>query len=173
MAKMRVHELAKELDIKSADIVKALGEKGIDVKAMSSVDDSEVKYIKDKFSKSKTSEDKTAEKVTPTEKTEVKEEKKHKRIITSRGMVRLKGDGEERPRRPRPDGEKKRRPRPEGENQNAATQKTEKTETVKKENEQIAKPVEQEKNESANKPQGDVLCGLPLGQTWRFRKKGV
>ena len=49
-------------------------------------------------------------------------------------MVRLKGDGEERPRRPRPDGEKKRRPRPEGENQNAATQKTEKTETVKKEN---------------------------------------
>lgn len=20
---------------------------------------------------------------------------------------------------------------------------------------------------------GDVLCGLPLGQTWRFRKKGV
>ena len=27
MAKMRVHELAKELDIKSADIVKALGEK--------------------------------------------------------------------------------------------------------------------------------------------------
>lgn len=30
---MRVHELAKELDIKSADIVKALGEKGIDVKA--------------------------------------------------------------------------------------------------------------------------------------------
>lgn len=152
MAKMRVHELAKELDIKSADIVKALGEKGIDVKAMSSVDDSEVKYIKDKFSKSKTSEDKTAEKVTPTEKTEVKEEKKHKRIITSRGMVRLKGDGEERPRRPRPDGEKKRRPRPEGENQNAATQKTEKTETVKKENEQIAKPVEQEKNESANKP---------------------
>ena len=33
MAKMRVHELAKELDIKSADIVKALGEKGIDVKA--------------------------------------------------------------------------------------------------------------------------------------------
>lgn len=152
MAKMRVHELAKELDIKSADIVKALGEKGIDVKAMSSVDDSEVKYIKDKFSKSKTSEDKTAEKVTPTEKTEVKEEKKHKRIITSRGMVRLKGDGEERPRRPRPDGEKKRRPRPEGENQNAATQKTEKTETVKKENEQIVKPVEQEKNESANKP---------------------
>ena len=152
MAKMRVHELAKELDIKSADIVKALGEKGIDVKAMSSVDDSEVKYIKDKFSKSKTSEDKTAEKVTPTEKTEVKEEKKHKRIITSRGMVRLKGDGEERPRRPRPDGEKKRRPRPEGENQNAAAQKTEKTETVKKENEQIAKPVEQEKTESANKP---------------------
>ena len=152
MAKMRVHELAKELDIKSADIVKALGEKGIDVKAMSSVDDSEVKYIKDKFSKSKTSEDKTAEKVTPTEKTEVKEEKKHKRIITSRGMVRLKGDGEERPRRPRTDGEKKRRPRPEGENQNAAAQKTEKTETVKKENEQIAKPVEQEKTESANKP---------------------
>ena len=34
---MRVHELEKEIDIKSADIVKALGEKGIDVKAASSI----------------------------------------------------------------------------------------------------------------------------------------
>jgi len=42
MAKMRVHELAKELDIKSADIVKALGEKGIDVKAASSIDDDNI-----------------------------------------------------------------------------------------------------------------------------------
>ena len=43
---MRVHELAKELDIKSADIVKALGEKGIDVKAASSIDDDNIEFVK-------------------------------------------------------------------------------------------------------------------------------
>ena len=49
MAKMRVHELAKELDIKSADIVKALGEKGIDVKAASSIDDDNIEFVKNKI----------------------------------------------------------------------------------------------------------------------------
>ena len=52
MAKMRVHELAKELDIKSADIVKALGEKGIDVKAASSIDDDNIEFVKTKFKNS-------------------------------------------------------------------------------------------------------------------------
>ena len=46
---MRVHELAKELDIKSADIVKVLGEKGIDVKAASSIDDDNIEFVKTKF----------------------------------------------------------------------------------------------------------------------------
>ena len=49
MAKMRVHELAKELDIKSADIVKALGEKGIDVKAASSIDDDNIEFVKTNY----------------------------------------------------------------------------------------------------------------------------
>ena len=49
---MRVHELAKELDIKSADIVKALGEKGIDVKAASSIDDDNIEFVKTKFKNS-------------------------------------------------------------------------------------------------------------------------
>ena len=51
MAKMRVHELAKELEIKSADIVTALAEKGIEVKAASSIEDDNIVYIRTKFRK--------------------------------------------------------------------------------------------------------------------------
>lgn len=133
MAKMRVHELAKELDIKSAEIVKVLGEKGIDVKAQSSIEETEVNYIKEKFGKSQPVQEKKVEKTEKTAKPEKEEkvEKKPKRIITSKGMVRPKRpDGEERPRRPRPEGERRRRPRPEGEAVGVA--KPEKTEEKKK-----------------------------------------
>ena len=47
MAKMRVHELAKELEIKSADVVQALSEKGIEVKATSSIEDDNINYIRE------------------------------------------------------------------------------------------------------------------------------
>ena len=56
MSKMRVHELAKELEIKSADIVTALEEKGMEVKAQSSIDEEQITYVKQKFSKNKTEE---------------------------------------------------------------------------------------------------------------------
>ena len=49
MSKMRVHELAKELDIKSSDIIEVLGEKGIDVKAQSSIDEASIELVKKKF----------------------------------------------------------------------------------------------------------------------------
>ena len=39
MAKIKVHELAKELGIESKDITSFLGSKGIEAKAMSGVED--------------------------------------------------------------------------------------------------------------------------------------
>lgn len=95
---MRVHELAKELDIKSADIVKALGEKGIDVKAASSIDDDNIEFVKTKF---KNSQKESSGEVTEDEK---KEKSKPRVIITSKGVIRRgerhsKGDGEKRRRR--------------------------------------------------------------------------
>ena len=82
MAKMRVHELAKELDIKSADIVKALGEKGIDVKAASSIDDDNIEFVKTKF---KNSQKESSGEATEDEK---KEKSKPRVIITSKGVIR-------------------------------------------------------------------------------------
>ena len=98
MAKMRVHELAKELDIKSADIVKALGENGIDVKAASSIDDDNIEFVKTKF---KNSQKESSGEATEDEK---KEKSKPRVIITSKGVIRRgerhsKGDGEKRRRR--------------------------------------------------------------------------
>ena len=95
---MRVHELAKELDIKSADIVKVLGEKGIDVKAASSIDDDNIEFVKTKF---KNSQKESSGEATGDEK---KEKSKPRVIITSTGVIRRgerhsKGDGEKRRRR--------------------------------------------------------------------------
>ena len=62
MSKMRVHELAKELDIKSSDIIETLEKKGVEVKAQSSIDEENIKYIKDKFGgKKENAEEKTEE----------------------------------------------------------------------------------------------------------------
>ncbi len=52
MAKMKVHELAKELDIQSKDVITFLGEKGIEVKAaQSSIEDDAIEMVKKKFGK--------------------------------------------------------------------------------------------------------------------------
>lgn len=110
MSKMRVHELAKELEIKSADIVTALEEKGMEVKAQSSIDEEQIAFVKQKFSKNKTEEAKE-------EKAEEKKEEKAKprKLITSKGVVRTgerrHGDGERRRRRHSSDGEHRRRSR--------------------------------------------------------------
>ncbi|MCR5704601.1 MAG: translation initiation factor IF-2 [Eubacterium sp.] len=95
MAKMRVHELAKELEIKSTDIVTALAEKGIEVKAASSIEDDNIVYIRTKFGKDGKKE----------ESEEKKEEKAKPRVlITSKGIVRTgehrsRGEGERKKRR--------------------------------------------------------------------------
>lgn len=110
MAKMRVHELAKELNLKSADVIDALAEKGLEVKAQSSIDEEQVEFIKNKFSSPKPQEVKTEK-----ETGEKKEEKvKPRRLITSKGIVktgerRSHGDGERRRRRHSSDGEHRHR----------------------------------------------------------------
>ena len=51
MAKIRVHELSKQLNISNKDIIDTLGAKGIEIKShMSSLDDSMVAIVKSKFS---------------------------------------------------------------------------------------------------------------------------
>lgn len=51
MAKIRVHELSKQLNISNKDIIDTLGAKGIEIKShMSNLDDSMVAIVKSKFS---------------------------------------------------------------------------------------------------------------------------
>ena len=120
MAKMRVRELAKELDIKSADIVTALGEKGVEVVAASSIEEENIEFIKSKFGNNK-----EAAKQSGGE--EKKEEKSKPRvIITSKGIVRT---GE---RRSKGEGERRRRRHSEGEHRHRSRSSSEpKGETVK------------------------------------------
>ena len=50
MAKIRVHELSKQLNISNKDIIDTLGAKGIEIKShMSNLDDSMVAIVKSKF----------------------------------------------------------------------------------------------------------------------------
>ena len=50
MAKIKVHELAKELEIKSKDVITFLQERGVDVKAaQSSIEGDAVEWVKKKF----------------------------------------------------------------------------------------------------------------------------
>ena len=54
MAKIKVHELAKELEIKSKDVITFLQEKGVDVKAaQSSIEGDAVEWVKKKFAAAK------------------------------------------------------------------------------------------------------------------------
>lgn len=152
---MRVHELAKELDIKSADVVKALAEKGLDVKAASSIEDDNIEFIKNKFKANKTAEKKTTDdgaKEKTAENTDDKKEKSKPRVlITSKGVIRT-GEGHSKG-----DGEKKRRKHRDGEHHHSKSKSPEakagtKNEKVKIEKtEEIKKPVEEVKVEAAPK----------------------
>lgn len=141
---MRIHELAKELDIKSTDIIEELGKKGIEAKAQSSIDDENIEFIKNKFS--------SAKKVNNASKEdgEAKPEEKAKPrvLITSKGIVktgeRRHGDGEKRRRRRSGDGEHRHRSKHSSEtkgevkeeeaveNKNVEDKKPEITKTVEK-----------------------------------------
>ncbi len=150
MAKMRVHELAKELDIKSADVVKVLAEKGLDVKAASSIEDENIEFVKNKFKTNKSAEKETSgdsEKNTE----EKKEKSKPRVLITSKGVIRT-GEGHSKG-----EGEKKRRKHRDGEHHHSksksADAKTEtKVEEVKVETkEDVKKPIEDVRVETTQK----------------------
>lgn len=150
MAKMRVHELAKELDIKSADVVKVLAEKGLDVKAASSIEDENIEFVKNKFKTNKSAEKETSgdsEKNTE----EKKEKSKPRVLITSKGVIRT-GEGHSKG-----EGEKKRRKHRDGEHHHSksksADAKTEtKVEEVKVETkEEVKKPIEDVRVETTQK----------------------
>ena len=75
MAKMRVHELAKELNISNNDIKETLARRGINVKShMSAVDDDMIAYVKKFYGKSDpVPKQETAPKAETDKKTEVKD----------------------------------------------------------------------------------------------------
>ena len=60
MAKKKVHELAKEFDVQSKDIIGFFAEQGIDKKAGSNVEDQEYDMVKGKFGKKTEASPKTA-----------------------------------------------------------------------------------------------------------------
>ncbi len=92
MAKMRVHEVAKELDVKSKDVVEFLAGEGVEVKAQSSIEDDNIEKVRKHFGGTSKEEPKEKE-----------EEKKPRVIITSRGVLKT-GEGSK-------DGKKKRKHR--------------------------------------------------------------
>ena len=130
MAKVRVHELAKELDIQSKDIIKFLEEKNITGKvANSSIEDDVISMVKEKFS-GKTEKAEKAEKPVKEEKNEKEasneqksgERPKKKSSITAvfnpqnsktapkRPQGQRPDNRQQRPQGQRPDGNRPQRP---------------------------------------------------------------
>lgn len=139
---MRIHELAKELDIKSTDIIEELGKKGIEAKAQSSIDDENIEFIKNKFS--------SAKKVNNASKEdgEAKPEEKAKPrvLITSKGIVktgeRRHGDGEKRRRRRSGDGEHRHRSKHSSETKGEVKEEAVENKNVEDKKPEITKTVE-------------------------------
>ncbi len=76
MAKIKIHELAKELDIQSKDIVSFLKEKGSDIKNhMSNIEDTEITLVRGHFNKLE-HQSKTPNKIIEVKEVENKEEKR-------------------------------------------------------------------------------------------------
>ena len=93
MAKMKVHELAKELEIKSNEIITYLKEKGMEVKAaQSSIEDEAITLVRGRFQKAdkvqKVTEKTVEEKAEKTEKTAVSEETKTEKNTVSSEIVK-------------------------------------------------------------------------------------
>ena len=62
MAKIKVYELAKELNVSSKEVVEFLGEKNIEVKShMSSLEEADAEIVRSSFGKSEKTEEKAAE----------------------------------------------------------------------------------------------------------------
>ncbi len=125
MAKQKIHELAKELNKSSKEVMDFLNKNGVEVKShMSSIEDTQIDMVKKEFAPKAEAPKAEAPK---TEAAKTEEAPKKKKIVAlynaqnSRGGVKPNPQKKETERRPRPDGERKprpdgeRRPRPEGE----------------------------------------------------------
>ncbi len=120
MAKQKIHELAKELNKSSKEVMDFLNKNGVEVKShMSSIEDTQIDMVKKEFA--------PKSEAPKAEAAKTEEAPKKKKIVAlynaqnSRGGVKPNPQKKETERRPRPDGERRprpdgeRRPRPEGE----------------------------------------------------------
>ena len=114
MAKQKIHELAKELNKSSKEILDYLNKNGVEVKShMSSIEDTQIDMVKKEFAPKAEAPKVEAPK---TEEAKTEEAPKKKKIVAlynaqnSRGGVKPNPQKKETERRPRPEGE--RRPRP-------------------------------------------------------------
>ena len=121
MAKQKIHELAKELNKSSKEVMDFLNKNGVEVKShMSSIEDTQIDMVKKEFA--------PKAEAPKTEEAKTEEAPKKKKIVAlynaqnSRGGVKPNPQKNETERRPRPEGERRprpqdgeRRPRPEGE----------------------------------------------------------
>ena len=121
MAKQKIHELAKELNKSSKEVMDFLNKNGVEVKShMSSIEDTQIDMVKKEFA--------PKAEAPKTEEAKTEEAPKKKKIVAlynaqnSRGGVKPNPQKKETERRPRPEGERRprpqdgeRRPRPEGE----------------------------------------------------------
>ena len=112
MAKQKIHELAKELNKSSKEVMDFLNKNGVEVKShMSSIEDTQIDMVKKEFA--------PKAEAPKTEEAKTEEAPKKKKIVAlynaqnSRGGVKPNPQKKETERRPRQEGE--RRPRPEGE----------------------------------------------------------
>ena len=121
MAKQKIHDLAKELNKSSKEVMDFLNKNGVEVKShMSSIEDTQIDMVKKEFA--------PKAEAPKTEEAKTEEAPKKKKIVAlynaqnSRGGVKPNPQKKETERRPRPEGERRprpqdgeRRPRPEGE----------------------------------------------------------
>ncbi len=133
---MRVHEVAKELDIKSKDVVEFLAGEGVEVKAQSSIEDDNIEKIRKHFGeatekKADPKEEKPEEKKEESSDDKKEEEKKPRVIITSRGMLKT-GEGSK-------DGKKKRKHKSSGEHKHHGEHKKRKKKSSSSESEGTTK----------------------------------
>ncbi len=137
MSKVRVHELAKELNVSNKDIIQFLEEKNIEAKShMSAVEDEHVTLVRAKFGKTENKPEEKKVVAKPQEKKAEQPAVEEKKTVEAETVVEhkkkpsisavynpqyghnippkaKKPDGAQGERRVRPEGE--RRPRPEGE----------------------------------------------------------
>jgi len=113
MAKVKVHELAKELNIQSKEILQYLSEQNIEVKShMSSIEDDVIQVIKKKFSKEELRPKKKAS-ITAVYNPQNSKQQNNRRKQNSNHPARPQGDRPARPQgdRPaRPQGDRPARP---------------------------------------------------------------